>query len=127
MIDTPIWVAIIGALAAIVAGLSLYVQARQRLAFDRETERRRVADEGRKQQQERESKIIALMVDDFQSLREEAGDYNKEKRALWDKLGEVQQAHFDCERRCADLGRKVYDLEHEVGDLKVRIAREKTP
>lgn len=123
MIDTPIWAAIIGAFAGIVAVLSLYVQARQRLAFDRETERRRVEDEGRKEKQDRESKIVALMVDDFQSLREEAGDYTKEKRAMWDDLQKLQQANFACERRCADLDRKVYDLEHQVADLKLQVAR----
>lgn len=123
MIDTTILVAAIGLVGVVVTALSLYVQARQRLAFDRETDRRRVEDEHRKEDQTRESKIVQMMVDDFESLREESGENTKEKRQLWDQLGKVQRDHFECERRCAELGRKIYDLEHEVADLRLKIAR----
>lgn len=78
-------------------------------------------------QREEEAKIVALMVDDFKSTREEVGSFNARNKEMWNNLQDIQRAHFDCERRCALLDRKVHDLEGEVADLKRQIARGQVP
>lgn len=130
MIDAPIWVAALGLLGVAITALSLYLQARQRLAFDRETERRKIEDERRKAEQEHEEekrvderRAVALMVDNYESIVEEVGGFNKRNRETWDEVQKVQRANIDCERRCADLEQRVRTQEREISTLKDLITR----
>jgi hypothetical protein len=112
--------ALISATAVILGAILVFINTRQKIVADHEAEERKEDDERDNAKRQEEARIMSLMVDDFKAKRIELGDYTLRYRAIWDELTLMQKANIDCERRCAELNRKLADIEHEVTNLKQR-------
>lgn len=126
MIDPTIAVALISLLSLILGGL--FKRQYDRDEAQRKSKESEVATRLKQEELKRdeESRIIDLMVKDFQSTREEVGGFNTRNKEMWQDIMTLQRANFDCESRCAALGRKVDDLERQFTDWKALNVRWQT-
>lgn len=118
--DPTISVAWVGLLGIVFAGVLGYLRFWQKRKDKKETD-----------QQDEDSKIVALMVDQFEGLQAEVKTSRGEVKAsredidvVWNQVKKLQRDNWDCEKRCAELSREVQELKNLVTDLKLQVARQ---
>jgi len=90
--------------SGLVAAIFGYLQFRQKLNADKAVE-----------DQDEETKIVALMVDSFKSIQAQAGTHDTDMRTLWAELQKAQIANLDCQR-------KVMEAEGNLAAIKLKLA-----